>query len=601
MPTLGSRRAILAADWRTLLSAPWVSCVGAILLVGVKSALQGLPALSSRLGDTDDATRLYEVRRLMDGTSWFDMSLPRIGGETPLISHWSRLIDLPLMLLLKVFGLFLSTENAEIATRFVWPLLVLFAFFCIMYRAAVRQNGVTAGRLLLVIGLMSMVGQYQFVVGRIDHHNVMITCAIGGLLLLIGARQDPREGCFAGCLIGLSLAIGYEPLVLVMPAMAAAALLAIIDLAWLSGVRNALVGMAGFLAAAFVVTVSPPLWLVARCDSLSLNLVLLAACGAAGVALIDVAGRQWPLTKRIIALVGTGVVGSVVFGSLETRCLYGPMGQVNPAIKPIWLDHVSETFTIYAFGLGQPTAVSIYVGTIAIGIWAAVLRWRRLQTAESSVLLALMLVVPAVAWMVRLMPYAVWIAVFCTALWLADLRPGRRLTVLSRQLLGLIAAAEGARGFAAALILGLIGAPANAAKQATLIDSAQCMTTPAIRALAMLPKGTFVGSIDFGPYIVALTQHDVLAAPYHRIDRAIIANQAILGTDPIAAQKLIDDAHADYLILCIPEIDAAPSKIEPTQNAGLETQLRAGRHIAYLSPVTIKGEIPELKVWRVVR
>ena len=37
--------------------------------------------LLTSLGDTDDATRMIEVREWMAGASWFDMTLPRFGGR----------------------------------------------------------------------------------------------------------------------------------------------------------------------------------------------------------------------------------------------------------------------------------------------------------------------------------------------------------------------------------------------------------------------------------------------------------------------------------------------------------------------------------------
>ena len=61
--------------------------------------------LQTSLGDTDDATRLVEVRALIDGGAWFDNTLPRFGGAQPLQSHWSRLIDLPLAAMLSTFEL----------------------------------------------------------------------------------------------------------------------------------------------------------------------------------------------------------------------------------------------------------------------------------------------------------------------------------------------------------------------------------------------------------------------------------------------------------------------------------------------------------------
>ena len=215
----------LRIDWRALAASRWLWCLGAVLIIAALELAQGFASLSTFLGDTDDATRLYEIRQLMATGAWFDMTLPRIGGPTPLISHWSRLIDVPLILLLQVFGRFASPPNAELAVRIMWPLLVLFVFLRILVRAAECQGGRTAAILLLCLSLTCLTGLYQFHIGRIDHHNGMIMGSVGGMLLLLDARRNPREGTLAGVMIGIGLAIGYEPLAFVLPVLGVAALM----------------------------------------------------------------------------------------------------------------------------------------------------------------------------------------------------------------------------------------------------------------------------------------------------------------------------------------------------------------------------------------
>ncbi|MFX6023621.1 hypothetical protein ABTF26_21535, partial [Acinetobacter baumannii] len=63
-----------------------------MLVIAARDLAQGLDSIVHALGDSDDALRLHEVRELLAGKARTDMSLPRLGGVTPLISHWSRLI-----------------------------------------------------------------------------------------------------------------------------------------------------------------------------------------------------------------------------------------------------------------------------------------------------------------------------------------------------------------------------------------------------------------------------------------------------------------------------------------------------------------------------
>ena len=594
-------RAFPLAGWG-LLTSRWFWCLAAVVFVAGRELSLGFGELLTSLGDTDDATRLYEVRHLMAGAAWFDMSLPRIGGATPLISHWSRLIDLPLAVLLNVFGLVFSPANAELATRIVWPILVLFVFLRLLVSAAEKLSGPAAAGLLLCLAITCMIGLTQFRVGRIDHHNMMIMGSISGLLLLANARSTPRDGGIAGVLIGIGLSVGYEPLAFLMPALGGAALLAVLDLTWLPGIRRMATALAATLAAVFAATVAPSLWFVARCDALSLNMVMLAAAGAAGLALVDMRGRGWTAPQRVAALAAAGAIGVFLYGGLDARCLAGPFGQTDPALGPAWLDHVSESLNVFTFLNLAPLTVVAFGGTMILGLWAAIERWRRLRSPESLVLLALLVITaPAGVWMIKLTPYSCWIAVFCIALSLADLRPTAQLTVLSRQLIGVMAAGQFTVTMIATPLLAMGGTSAAALKGDAVIDGMQCMTTPAIRSLAPLPKGFIVATIDLGSFIVALTDHDVLAAPYHRIDKAILANQAILGAKPVEAKQLLDQLHADYVVLCLPQTDAAASAGHQMQAAtgGIEQLLKSGQEVSFLTPVAIDGPVAALKVWRV--
>ena len=85
--------------------------------------------------------RLVTVRELLGGAPWFDTTLPRIGAPEPLVSHWSRLIDAPLAMLIGRLSPLLGPERAELATRIVWPTPLFFALALIVAREAQRRAG----------------------------------------------------------------------------------------------------------------------------------------------------------------------------------------------------------------------------------------------------------------------------------------------------------------------------------------------------------------------------------------------------------------------------------------------------------------------------
>ena len=68
-------------------------------------------------------------------------------------------------------------------------------------------------------------------------------------------------------------------------------------------------------------------------------------------------------------------------------------------------------------------------------------------------------------------------------------------------------------------------------------DANACAKPAAMRDLADLPPGLVAAHIDIGTYIAVLTQHRALAAPYHRIANAIIANHQIFRPATPRAQR----------------------------------------------------------------
>ena len=97
-------------DTRNFLLLMWAVAVFSLCMAS------GINSLS-----TDDAMRLVEVRDLLAGQSWFDMTQYRLDPPGGVASHWSRLIDLPLALIIKSTSLFASTAFAEKFALIVWP------------------------------------------------------------------------------------------------------------------------------------------------------------------------------------------------------------------------------------------------------------------------------------------------------------------------------------------------------------------------------------------------------------------------------------------------------------------------------------------------
>jgi hypothetical protein len=332
--------------------------------------------LLTSLGDTDDATRMIEVREWMAGASWFDMTLPRFGGAHPLVSHWSRLIDVPLAGLLAGFEILLPADRAELAVRALWPLLVFWAFVYLLAREAQIRGGRTAALLSIPLTVTCIIGIVQFLPGGIDHHNAMILGAVIGILRLARSFDDPRAGWSAGVLLGLGTAVGYEALALTAASLPAAALYALLPHRSLLGPSRAAFAFAATLAVALAITTAPESMLTSHCDVLSMNLVLLAAYGAVGVSVVAAMEDRLSLLAKLVLLALTGGVGLSVYAAAQPACLTGPFGEVDPALFPVWLGSVSETQSIFSLGSQLPTLGGMAFAYFAAGLYCGLKEMR---------------------------------------------------------------------------------------------------------------------------------------------------------------------------------------------------------------------------------
>ncbi|HUS96079.1 MAG TPA: hypothetical protein VMX97_04995, partial [Hyphomicrobiaceae bacterium] len=558
----------------------------------VRDLSTDLTTFLTSLGDTDDATRLIEVRRFLAGAGWFDLSIPQYGSPEILISHWSRLIDVPLAAMIAIFTPFLGSDGAETATRLAWPALTLFAMSYLVLRETTVTGGWWAGLIvagLIVAGPMAL---YQFLPGRIDHHNVQILTIAGGLLLMQRAMFQPRAGYFAGAMLGVGLAIGYEALVLTAAVIGVAALMACFVKEMRDGLNRVIVACTLTVTAVFIATTAPSNWASIACDALSLNLVVLLGCGAiASSALYKFARGAGPVIWISGFAVG-GAAGLALYAGVEPACLAGPFGAVDPRVKPIWLDQVLETQSLIEYSKSQPMFGIAYAATALLLI--AVLAHKLRTKVTPSALFHLALVVLTVAYgciYFRLVPYAMWIVLPGIAIWISQLRgigetPARTIQLAALVFLNQTTMLLAVNGTAIALM----GSKAADKSQAAEITG--CQLRAPLRELAKLEPGLVVANLDLGPHIAAHAPHRVLAAPYHRLDKGILKLYEILEASPAKAEKLLRASGASYVVICT-------GKGGRRRNAGsFRETLRQGKSIDYLEPVKLGDGTAALKAWR---
>ena len=184
------RRPPLSPDLLVRVAIAW-AMIAALLLV------TNLPAmLAHRFPDPDDTLRMVQVRDLIAGQGWFDLTQHRIdaiGGGVPM--HWSRLVDLPLAAVILLLRGLIGQDAAETAALIIVPLLTFACALLLAARIAWRVIGEEAAGFACLAMALSVPLVQQMRPMRIDHHGwqiVLVLAAMNGLM-----ARSPRHGGWA--------------------------------------------------------------------------------------------------------------------------------------------------------------------------------------------------------------------------------------------------------------------------------------------------------------------------------------------------------------------------------------------------------------------
>ena len=551
----------------------------------------------------DDAMRLVEVRDFLAGQNWFDLTQYRLDPPHGVVMHWSRLVDLPLAVLMTAGKTVLPAALAERVAMTVWPLGLLLVFLAGTLQLARNLAGETAARVALLFAVLTAPALQYFRAGFIHHHNVQLTLIIWALAFFVRTPSRARNGAIAGLMCALSVAVGVE----MVPMIAALACVA--GLRWVvegSRVARATVGYAVALAAGTMVfgvaTVAPANYFVVHCDAISIAQVGVLGLGGFGLAAIAALPSLNSIVRRLTAAGGLAILIGAFLKIGAPQCLGNPYGQLDPRLVDLWLSSVSEASSLLWMIHNQPQQVPAYFGLPLAAIVVGVIQsWREASERRWN-------------WIACV---AVQTALFSVSVWEvrgAGSANAMAAALFPAALLQLLPAPQGpARLFnigRPALVAMLLLNPASLlalgngtahafAEPATKIlvsgAAGTCQRPADYTPLASLPRGRVLAFIDSGPFVLMQTDDAVFGAPYHRNQAGNLAMLDMFLAPPPEAEKLMVEHDVAYVAFC----PGAPERYTYAEHAphGLAAVLGKNEIPAFLQRVPLAGT--DLAVYRV--
>ena len=553
-----------------------------------------------RFPDPDDALRLLQVRDLLGGQGWFDLHQYRIDAPQGVAMHWSRLVDLPLLLIIGALSPLLGSASAETVALVAVPLATLGLVLLLIGRLAWKLADEEIAGLAALTCLMAVPVVQQLRPLRIDHHGWQLVALLIAVNAL--AARDPRRGGWA---IGTALAFGLSVSLELLPL--AAAIVGVTALRWLRH-RADRVWMVATMQA--LAAVSALLFLATRgladlaahCDAIAPPHLAVFALGAL---VVWATALREPQPKAItVAGLALAALGGVAAMALAApQCTTGAFTGLDPLVRTFWFDQVVEGMPIWRQEPGEAArmlAAPLLGLGIALSLFARSRDWLRRWWLDYAILLAAAVLVTlfvargaGAACVLAALPIGVqlrdWIRTARNAR-----RLGRRVVVLAGIVIALAPAVP--------LTLLMSAAPGQARTEAALANAAPmtvsgCAIDAGAAALAGLAPTEILAPLDVGPRLLLATPHRVVATGHHRAGPAIHRVIATFRSDPATAHRLVTRRGIGFVALC-------PALAEPRLYArsapdGLAARLIAGRPPAWLVPVQVPGD-GSFKVWRVV-
>ena len=589
------RQGAYPSDFLLRVGVAW-GLIGAMLVAINWSAISAM-----RFPDPDDTMRLVQVRDLLNGQGWFDVTQYRVNApEGGVAMHWSRLVDIPLALTIVVLTPIFGSAGAEMAALILVPLVTLGIAMLLAARIAWRLLGEEETTLTALILAVCVPVVFQLGPMRIDHHGWQLVCALVAMNGLM-ARNPAVGGRVIGASFGVWLTISVEGLPL------AAATFAVLALRWVRDRQHRAILLSAIQS---LVLTTAVLFALTRgfgdfatyCDALSPLHIAMFGWGAV---VLTVLGRLEPLpvAARLggFALAAGGALGLLLYAAPQCAS-GGGFDTLDPLVREHWYLHIGEGMPVWQ----QTLSVALqYVVTPVIGLFAASnlasnsREWLRRFWGDYAMILAANLLISllvaragAVACLIAAPPLA-----WQLNRWLRSIRTiDRPLPRIGAMALVACALLPTLPLSVSQLVLPARAEITSVQPSESTLKSSQCEIERSAAALRALDTAEVFAPLAIAPTLLLVSAHSVPATSHHRGDdgmRDVIATA--LGSSEEARQALIERG-SQYVAACIGLAELNNyAFIAPDSFAADLTQGRVPR---WLEPVET-AEGTSFRLWRV--
>ncbi|MGH1420346.1 MAG: hypothetical protein ACRBEQ_00885 [Hyphomonas sp.] len=548
--------------------------------------------------DLDDRMRLVQIAEYLSHGLWFDVGQSRLGLDGGIEMHWSRLVDLPILVLHWIFSFFVSDELALSLACAVWPVMsVGFVVWGISLGMG-DLKGKYVRAFVLLIAFIVLYRHYRFMPGAIDHHNLQLGCLAIAMGATLRAHARLIYPAIAAVAVSVSVVIGAEVYALI------AVLCAFYAFEWAlygNEVKRAVqvfgLVLLGSLIVLYPVFVAPTNYLSKACDALSSVPLFAFAMGGLGLAAMAQFAVGLSKLMRTCLILIFAAVCLIALGVYAPACLHDPLSDLSPTVRILWLGQIAEARPIYAASPDMLRQVGFSAGMTLTAIVVSSYRiWQGKRVRFHALCLALLLA-SAILTVVqsRFYVFGHIFAILPLGVWCGELFAKSRED--DRGGIGYLLAVSVSTPLVWAVPGMIFGPPLP--KPPVAVDGVMietCEGEPAMAALNGLPEGRVLATPDIAPHLLQYTSHSVLTGNYHRNKDGIEAAIYIALSESAESEELLVDAGVNYVLFC-PTVSNTKRLILETPD-GLYARLAEKEAQPFL---TLEASAEDGETWSIYR
>lgn len=587
----------MAAKWVARFPILWIWLAVCAVLIFISWGQIG-----SGLGwGPDDQLRQVQLRDWLAGQSWFDTTQYRIGEPDSQPMHWPRLIEVPLALIVVLLSPVTGPALAETIAMVAVPLIAMGLAMIMVAKITMQVFDRPVALLAAALTAAAVPVMLQLRPMRIDHHGWQIVLALLALWTMFWPDKR-RGGIVMGAALALWLSISLEGLPL------SVAFIALLAWRWVvsldEGVRLFWT-LASFLIASILLffgTQGAISSIINYCDAISP--AHLMACAAGGVIILP--AIHFAPQKTIVRILALAVAGAAALSVLylnAPQCIGSAFSDLDPIVRDYWLVSVREGLPIWV--QSWKTSMTLLGGSIFVGLCSLVyIVMRRLPVLDRekfvllayaflwALLVSLLVQRASAVAAAYALPFMGWAVhqVFVAARRVKS--PLLRILATASVVFVIMPGPLAVAGVNSVSTPG----PKEGDDTDSASDTSTCDSTESLTRLSILPRSNIVAPFDFGPAILALTKHNVLATSHHRNSAAMADQIRLFTSSPDEARSILAARNIAYIIACPKEDEL---KIYRERNPeSFVADLLDEKTPDWLQSVHIRDS--SLLVWRVV-